>query len=453
VAVVLIAGASSRLEAQTCLVDPSFIPALEPGADIYGMAVQPDGKLLIGGAFVAAGSIRVTNLARLNIDGSLDPTFDPLTAVDIGYVNAITIQPDGQILVGGNFYSSLSLNQGIMTRLNPDGSEDPSFDYNLFIDTGVNTILLQPDGKIVIGGAFVVVDFLLRRNIARLNANGTLDATFDACVASSDGAGATSLTLLSDGKILATGSFSFSTGYTRNGLARLRESGDLDPDFAPEPGVDSSSSVFALRMRPDGRLLMGGNFRSYHSVPRAGLVQLTAEGEVDFSFDPADGIEAGGSVFTIALQSDGKAIAGGSFTNYSGVPYAGVARINTNGVADPVCNPGAGANNWVSTLLLQPNGKLLTGGKFSRFNGSVRNGICLLQNGSVQPRLSLPVFLNDALLMSLYGEIGVQYVIEASSNFTDWMAVTNFTAIAAKQTIRDPDAASSGARFYRARTN
>jgi uncharacterized delta-60 repeat protein len=296
----------------------------------------------------------------------------------------------------------------------------------------------------------VVVDFVLRRNIARLNTDGTLDFTFDACVAASDGAGATALAVQPDRKILAAGIFSFSTGYTRTGLARLGECGELDPDYAPEPGVDSSSRVFALRLRDDGRALLGGNFREYHSVARAGLVQLTPEGNVDLTFDPGEGIERSNSVFTIAFDTCGKLIVGGSFDSYGRVPRGGMARLNSNGSIDSSCDPGTGANNWVSTLIVEPGRKVIAGGKFTAFDSSPRNGLCRLANDPFPPRLSVPVLVGNRVLMSVYGEPGVAYSVEGTTNYTDWRTVTNFTAIGSKQTISDDDGGSREYQVYRA---
>ena len=444
------------LQAQSCFsqagsIDPAFIPALEPGADVYAVAIQPDGKILVGGSFVATGSIRVTNLARLNVDGSLDTTFNPATAVDLGYVNSLAIQPNGRIVVGGDFYSSRSLNQGILTRLNSDGTEDSSFDYNLFIDSAVNAIVLQPDGKIVIGGLFVVVDFALRRNIARLNPDGTLDYAFDACVAASDGSGASSLALQTDGKIIAAGNFSFSTGTTRTGIARLQDCGDLDPDYAPEPGVDSTNGVFVVRLRPDNTLLFGGTFREYHSSPRGGLAQLGSDGIVDTNFHSINGIEAGKAVYAVLIAPDGSAIIGGNFVSYNAALRSSVARVNSDGSLDQTYHTGSGADNSVSSLALQTNGSLVVGGKFGNFDGVPRNGLCRLRPAPAQPRLGIPSRLADlSVMMILFGEVGTHYSVEASTNLTAWQAITNFTAINNNMPVRDRGAGPFDRRFYRA---
>src|ERR1051325_166160 len=207
--------------AQPGSLDLSFAPALTAGAAVYVVTLQTNGQILIGGSFTATGSVSVVNVARLNPDGSLDATFNPGTAADTGYVDAIAVQTDGKVLIGGAFSSSTGATSQRLTRLNPDGSVDEDFDPSLVVDQPVNAVALQSDGRILIGGSFVLVDFTLRRSVARLNTNGTLDLTFDACVATSAGLGATALALQNDGRILVTGSFSFTSGAARQGIARL----------------------------------------------------------------------------------------------------------------------------------------------------------------------------------------------------------------------------------------
>jgi len=432
--------------AQAGSLDSAFVPALEPGADVYALALQPDGKILVGGSFVASGAIQVTNLARLNPDGSLDASFDPGVAVPAGYVNAIAVQPDHRIVVGG-----LGSFEGFVIRLNSDGTQDPDFNPGLYIDSAVNTLVLQPDGKIVIGGQFVVVEFALRRNIARLFADGTLDDHFDACVAASDGSGATSLALQADGSIIAAGNFSFSTGFTRSGIARLLECGNLDPDYAPEPGVDSTNSVFVVRLRPDNTLLFGGNFREYHSTPRGGLAQLASDGTVDFSFQTITGIDAGRAMYSIVILQDGAALVAGNFTTYGGSSRQSVARIRADGTLDEGYHTGVGANNSVSSLLLQGDGGVIVGGKFSRFDGAVRNALCRLKAPPIPPRLNIVAQVEYPWIQTLmYGESGTRYSLQASTNLVDWLEITNFVAASGKVIVSDAAAKYFDFRFYRA---
>src|SRR6266481_2782414 len=146
--------APRRALSQACSLDPTFNPPLNPWAAVYVVTLQPNGKILIGGSFYFIGDTARGNVARLNPDGSLDPTFDPGTAADIDYVSAIAVQNDGKIIIGGGFSSSSGIAPPNLARLNPDGTVDPSFDPNLWVDGPVNAVVVQPDGKILFGGSF-----------------------------------------------------------------------------------------------------------------------------------------------------------------------------------------------------------------------------------------------------------------------------------------------------------
>ena len=448
----LLCGLTTRSHAQPAgSLDLNFHPAINVGTDIYAVTLQTNGQILIGGSFTSVEDLPRANVARLNADGTLDPSFDPGTAADLGYVNSIAIQNDGKILAGGFFYSSMGLDSGMLTRLNPDGTLDDTFDPYLYIDAPVNAVLVQPDGKILLGGSFVTIDFLVRRSVARLEANGTLDYGFDACVASSEGNGATALGLQPDGKILASGTFSFSTGYSRNGIARLGDCGELDPSYAPEPGVDSTNIVSTLALQPGGTVLMGGNFRSFHLTPRGGIAQVTTEGLVDPDFDPGTGIDAKTAVYAVAFQKNGQMIIGGTFESYNKQPKASVARINFDGSLDPSYGPELGPDNAISSMALQKNGALIVGGRFTSFDGVPRNGIARLNADPPSSRLGLPTQIGDGLIQfTLYGDPDAKYTVQGSTNLAEWVSFTRVAATADGVSIVDSNAPSYSRRFYRA---
>lgn len=130
----------ARAHAQAGAVDSSFNPALNSGAAVYTVTRLTNGQILIGGAFNSIGVVNIANVARLNLDGTLDTTFKPGTTVNIGYVSAMAVQPDGKVLVGGAFFSSSGTAPGNLARLNPDGTVDKSFDPDLYVDANVNAL-------------------------------------------------------------------------------------------------------------------------------------------------------------------------------------------------------------------------------------------------------------------------------------------------------------------------
>src|SRR5437764_542225 len=199
-------GFAAEIFAQAPQVD-SFNPGY--ARQVWSIALQPDGKVLVGGWFNIGGQ---TSLARLNRDGTLDSWFNP--AGDYGYKPAI--QADGKIVVGGS------------VRLNPDGTDDSSFNPpspNGFVEA----LVVQADGKIVLGGGFTRLDIEIRNHAARLNADGTLDDGFDPDI---DGP-LFALALQTDGKIVVGGGFYHVAGQSRTMIARLNADGTLDNSFNP----------------------------------------------------------------------------------------------------------------------------------------------------------------------------------------------------------------------------
>src|SRR5262249_53908207 len=167
----------ARLEANGS-VDPSFDPGRSPNTIAYALALQPNGKVLVGGSFTNVNRISRNQIVRLNADGSVDANFDSgsaLSSPNSATVYSIALQTNGQLVVGGSFGG---INPGSHTgiaRLNSDGSLDNGYAPALSLFSIVYAAALQPDQKAVIGGTFATVNGTPRNRIARLNTNGTLD--------------------------------------------------------------------------------------------------------------------------------------------------------------------------------------------------------------------------------------------------------------------------------------
>ena len=438
------------LLAQPGSIDASFTPQLNAGAQIYVVAIQPDGQILVGGQFDSIGNVPIANVARLNPDGSLDGTFNPSYAADQGFVTALVMQSDGKILVGGSFYSSYGLGPNNLVRLNPDGSVDNNFDYGLYLDGPVNAIAVQTDGGIVLAGGFAIVDGYLRRSVARLHGDGTLDYGFDACVASSAGDGGTAVALQPDNRILATGNFTFTGNRVRNGIARLEICGDLDASYAPQPGVNVGGVAYAFSLLPNANLVLGGSFQNYYAEYMPGVSLLDTNGVPDTTFNPGIGIEQGSAIYVITRQADGKLLLGGNFTAFDGSSKPGITRLLANGRPDGSFNAGTGANNSISAIAVQANKRILVAGKFSTFAGQTKNGLVRLMGEPPPPGLDPPLLVGGGWTITLHGQSQSHYSIETSSNLSDWLPWTNFTSTASSTTFSDTTATSARRRFYRA---
>ncbi len=357
-----------RLWAQPGSLDLSFAQA-GGGPDnlVECLAVQNDGKVIIGGGFSNSHGQPRANLARLNADGTLDLSFTPPSFSP--YVFAIAIQADGKILVGGSFTSV----RNRIARLNADGTLDNSFgQVGLGLDNSVRAIAVQSDGKIIVSGEFEnynTPSSIQRGKIARLNADGTLDNTFTTPNPGFNGVRVTTLAIQSDGKILAGGNF-FQYGATARGnLARLNSDGTLD-SFTSSISLGPLSAVV---LQSDGNILVAGNVTNR-------IARLLANGMTDAAFNTnvaALALNAG--VNSVAFQSNGKIIIGGSFST---PPRNNIMRMNADGTIDASFGPTmGGVNGSVNAMFLQTDGKIVIGGGFGFYNAIPRLRIARINGG------------------------------------------------------------------------
>lgn len=311
--------------------DPTFhCTALGDMDHPTAIALQADGKVIVAGATLAEGKIRVV---RLGLNGSVDPGFtlwSGLSGLASTYVNALAVQPDGKVLVGGNFYTWPIVCQGLV-RLNADGSRATDFVFgSSFGGNVVGTITLQPDNNIIVTGNFQIFNGSPANNIRRLSTNGTTDTGFDPGTGILGAYPAPHCAWLqADGKLMLGGSFTAYDGTTRNGLLRVLADGTLDPSFDPGTGPASSAGtayIHAIAPGADGSSVLIGGFRSYAGTTRNAIARILADGGLDSSFDPQGG--PNDSLFAIAAQPDGKYIIGGAFTSYAGTGRNRLARIH-----------------------------------------------------------------------------------------------------------------------------
>lgn len=324
----------------------------------------PDGKLLVGGQFESLGEYECTNLARINLDGSVDGTFTPApTRSDWppASVQSLAVQADGRILVKGDFDTIARVARTNFARLHADGTFDSSFSP---ADIG-------PDGPLAVqaNGKILTTDYKNNANrLVRLNPDGTPDASWPALVVQETWAGSiTTFALAEDGKILVGGTFDQIAGQPRTNLARLNVDGTLDSGFV----AHNVRSPFAIQR--DGNVLVGGWFDSTNGWP-FGLLRLNSNGTVDSSFSP---IEIRSQNYVVAVQSDGKILMGRGSNS--------LKRFNTDGSEDFSFN--MDLDGQVERILLAADGKVLIQGAFTTVNGAPRWGFCRLLNDPAQRTL------------------------------------------------------------------
>jgi len=288
--------------------DTSFSTGTGFGNAVRTLAVQSDGKIIVGGLFTAFNGTTVDRIARLNADGTLDGSFTSNTLV--GSVYAVVVQSDGKVIVGGAFTNRIA-------RLNADGTPDTTFSTGTGFSSNVQAVAVQSDGKIIVGGFFTAFNGTPANYIARLDANGTLDGSFtsNTLVGSVH-----AVAVQSDGKIIVGGAFT-------NRIARLNTDGTPDTAFTTNTGTGFSTTVRAVAVQSDGKIIVGGDFTTLNGVTANRIARLDANGNPDTAFSTGTGTGFDGVVRAVAVQSDGKIIVGGDFRKLNGVTVNYIARL------------------------------------------------------------------------------------------------------------------------------
>ena len=364
--------------------DATYLIGTGANSTVRTLAVQADGKLVLGGSFTQFNATTRNRIARLNVNGNLDPTFDPNANAA---VYSLAVQPDTRVVVGGDFTTIAGQPRTRIARLNADGTADGTFTVGTGADGRVQSLALQADGSVFIGGTFNAINGANRSSLARLNPSGILDASFAAVSVTQPSGYVYSLLRQSDGKLLIGGYFDTVNGTVRHNLARLNADGTLDPTFAT--GNGPNYIVLTIALQADNKVLIGGFFDTVNGVTRHGIARLDATGALDLGFTADLGLF--GYAYAVVLQpATSQIVAGGNFTQASGVAVNDLARFNADGTFDATFMTGTGPDNQVLSLLVQADGRLLAGGYFQNFNGVPRNRLVRLNaNGSFDATLNL----------------------------------------------------------------
>ncbi len=277
----------ARLNADGSL-DTAFVDPNLNGA-VWSIAIQPDGKILAGGDFDLVGTVPKNYVARFSAQGVFDSTFNNPQLSNLP-VRSVALQADGHVLVGGYFSQVGAASHDYFARFSASGVFDPAFpnvghfiqagsvvvapDGSIYVvelgggdvlkltasgtaaagftsavaDSTINSIVLQPNGKIVIAGIFQTVGGQPRHGVARLNANGSLDSSFTDPQVSFDAADPNGfvdgIAAQADGRIVAIGNFGVVNGQTRNGIARISTGDYVKNTLAVQPGTSNVTATW-----------------------------------------------------------------------------------------------------------------------------------------------------------------------------------------------------------------
>lgn len=440
---------SQNGSAQT--IDNTFNPT-DNGT--YEQNIGINSVLLADGKLLAVyehptGILPYRKIVRLSADGSIDPTFN---FTDQGYMSEIFVKSDGKFMVPIDTYNDISGNMTVKCY-NADGSLNTGFTFPVFENMSSGSpdniriidAIYQNDGKIIIVGDFNKVNNTACNNIIRLNSDGSVDTTFTQGIFNSSyGYWINTIAMQADGKYIVAGEFPVVATNSNARIARLNANGTLDTSFNvyttgtmdyPINGFDGDIAKVAVL--PDGKILVAsasGGLRTNGVMVSYAFIRLNSNGTRDTSFThpnsnggiiisdfclQADGkilftaqdkikrINTNGSIdtsfsytnssyvpFPCSLyMQNGKIIVNGDYNEPSGISRKGIYRLNANGGLDTTFNPCVGTNLYSSTLNgnSSPNhnlkvlsdGSFLIMGTFTSYNDNGFNHMCKISpNGT-----------------------------------------------------------------------
>jgi len=416
---------TSTSYAQSGALDLTFDPGSGADGPVLAIAIQSDGKVLLGGDFNNYNGVSRFGIARLNVDGSLDATFNPGTGFD-NEVRSLAVASDGKIYVAGWFTTFNSAVANRVVRLNADGSVDSGFDVGGGPDAAVLAMVLDANDRPVIGGVFANVSGTSRSRIARLNTDGSLDMGFNP--GSGANAQVSAISLQTDGNLVIGGTFQTYNGATRNRIARILSDGLLDGTFTSNPGANNEVTTIALQS--DGKLIIGGAFTFFGGSARNRVARLNTNGSLDSGFNPGTGANA--VVHDVASTTDGKVLLAGSFVTVNGASNIRIARLNADGSVDAGFDAGTSADVNINTIALQADGRILIGGQFSQYDGTGRNRVARLYGCSL-PQPGIITGQGDAICIASELLYSIDAVPDASSYMwtlpVGWMGSSSSTSI------------------------
>lgn len=343
-------------------LDGSFSPETNNFSNIQCFTIQSDSKIVIGSDAYIGQPVPKKAIARLNSNGSLDINFNAPDIFNNFSTFSIAEQSDGKILVAG--WDQNSGEKKYISRLNSDGSIDASFNIGTGANDIVRSVVLQPDGKIIVAGDFTFFNGQFTNYIIRLNSNGSIDNSFVPFAGPNNKI--TSCTLLQNGKIIIRGIFTSYDNISRNYIARLNIDGTLDTTF--NPAITTTDFIYSNIVEANNEDILFGAFFSHNGSSKQTVLRMKIDGTIDTNFNLDNFTDA--PVYSIALQNNQKILIGGDFNQCNGFSRKSFARLNNDGSIDNFFNVGTGANSTVSTIISINNNAAFISGGFSNYNGT-----------------------------------------------------------------------------------
>lgn len=379
----------SKTFAQYGGIDLTFNPGASTAAGFKIIDVDyntTSKKVLVGGLFDTFAGITNKGVALLNEDGSLDTGFTSPFNSNLFTVTVTKVKwlPDGKIIV--------VTADNVVKKLNPDGSVDTSF--TLTTNGGISAIYPESNGKIVIAGSFTTVSGAPRNGIARITSNGLADATFYPGSGIPNGQFVYGIDKQSNGKYIIGGYFWQYDIYNVNYIARLNADGSFDGTF--NPGTGANNTIAKVTTLKNDKIVISGMFTDFNGFGSTNKVaQLNSDGSVDNNVFLGNFSLTGPITSKVnhVLLSDGQFIlySDENFT-FPGGTRNKIAKIDVQGFLNHDFNPGTAFTDpstlEVNKTIVLPTGNLLAAGKFNSYNGTSILNIVRIFNKEESPSTS-----------------------------------------------------------------
>ena len=424
---------------------PNLVAGIRANERVDLIELQNTQRSIISGSFTTYNNISRPYLARLLTNLTLDTTFSfagDQPAMDLAVDNVNNIYAaTWKIGFGGSSWG--------ITKLTPNGGVDSSFNSGGvgterregYTNNNGRAVAIQPNGRILLGGDFYYYNGEPRLGIVRLNPNGSIDPDFKPTeLLSYYRSVVTKIVVQPNGRILLLGFFSPPvSGVPQKHIIRLMPDGKIDAEFTmgdvagSVPYNDISVSTFGpfadVKVLDDGRIIVAGAFTKYNGANVKSIIRLTSTGGFDSSFNVITGVNRAINDMTIEPVSN-KIIIGGEFTAFGSAPIRKLVRLHTNGSLDTDFSIGSGTtdsnsgtsnpfvDNYIKVLKLQPDGKIIVGGNFLTFNGlSATNITRIFGNAGLQQRSSIVEYQSEPEINTNFESNVIVYPNPSSSIF------------------------------------
>lgn len=388
-------------------LDTTFKVGNSANQAVFTINILPNNKILVGGVFNEFNDTTARGLVRLNLNGTIDNTFER-DALQ-GGVKAVAFQPDGKLIVVGTFLKYKTNTAQRIARLDSLGNLDTTFKSGSGFSHDVECVALQPDGKVLVGGFFTTYDGTSSRRFIRLNTDGSIDNSFS--IGSGFDRQVYSVVVLPDSNIVVSGFFDEYDGVVTRKLVRLNPNGTLNTGTKQEQLLGPAFTILEMN---DGRLFFVGSFTTYGGKFRFNALRTFQTGEMDFSFNIANGFDF--DVHKVTVQNDGKILVGGQYSIYNGKVNNSLVRLLPNGKQDTTFKTGEGFSaviqpSDVRHIVVQPNGKILVAGFLTFYNNvKVKHLVRLHANGELDTTFDADInFSPTAIALQKSGKILVGY--------------------------------------------